>query len=152
MVGSIYILNEYLQSGDIQFELFPQVDADGIRIITYNFTRIRNNFISKISNSTLRCEQMFANLVSVSDIGRLDPTRSLHNVDDFDRCSSIYHNHQPESGERVSIGVTYKMEICSTSRSLMYEMLPHPSFRRSATTKWIINLPVVCTIYSWKLF
>ena len=51
---------------------------------------------------------MFANLMSAADIGRLDPTRSLHNVDDFDRCSSIYHHHQPESGQHASIGVTYK--------------------------------------------
>ena len=108
VVGSTYILNRYLQSSsDIQFELFPQDDADGIRITTRNFRSIRNNFISKISNSTLRREQTFANLMSAADIGRLDPTRSLHDVEDFDQCSSAYHHPLAESGQHASIGVTY---------------------------------------------
>ena len=40
-------------------------------------------------------------------IESLDPTRSIH-VDDFDWYFSIYPHIQPESGQRGSIGVTYK--------------------------------------------
>ncbi len=78
-VGSMYILNDYLQN-TVQKKLFPDPDSQGIKITTRQFRHIRNAFINTISPSTLHQEQRFANIMAMSTppITELFPQRSPH--------------------------------------------------------------------------